>query len=85
MTEENIQNEPDLTHISPGLRHLAVPVDSLSEDPSNARVHSTRNIDVIMGSLRKFGQVKPIVTDETRRGRAAATRRCPTRGIRSGP
>lgn len=36
-------------------------LDQLTEDPNNARVHDDRNMEAIKGSLRKFGQQKPIV------------------------
>lgn len=39
-----------------------VPIEDLTPDPQNARKHSQRNLDAIAGSLRQFGQVKPIVT-----------------------
>ena len=35
----------------------------LSSDPANARLHSDRNIEAVVGSLRRFGQQKPIVID----------------------
>jgi DNA modification methylase len=38
-----------------------VPVGALSLDPANARKHGTRNIDAIAGSLRQFGQRRPLV------------------------
>lgn len=38
-----------------------IAVTELSFDPSNARKHSEKNIEAIKGSLRKFGQRKPIV------------------------
>jgi ParB-like chromosome segregation protein Spo0J len=41
----------------------SLPISSLSPDPANARVHSTRNLDAIKASLRRFGQQKPIVVD----------------------
>lgn len=40
-----------------------VPVEDLFNDPTNARMHSPRNIDAIKGSLQRFGQQKPIVVD----------------------
>lgn len=40
-----------------------VPIDSLTLDPRNARMHNTRNIEAIKASLQRFGQVKPIVID----------------------
>jgi ParB-like chromosome segregation protein Spo0J len=47
--------------INPALLPLALPVDSLVDDASNARRHSDRNIDAIARSLDQFGQRKPIV------------------------
>jgi len=41
-----------------------VKIESVSPDPNNARKHSVKNLDSIKGSLRKFGQQKPIVGDE---------------------
>lgn len=38
-------------------------VSQLSNDPANARKHNERNIQAIIGSLRRFGQQKPIVVD----------------------
>jgi ParB-like chromosome segregation protein Spo0J len=40
-----------------------VPIDSVSSDPSNVRVHPERNLETIKGSLARFGQQKPIVVD----------------------
>ena len=40
-----------------------VPIDSLSLDPANARLHDERNLEAIKGSLARFGQQKPIVVD----------------------
>ncbi len=60
---ESSSNVVDLSHIAADLRHLAVGIDSLTPDPANARSHSPKNIDVIKGSLKRFGQVKPIVVD----------------------
>lgn len=42
-----------------------VPVAYLSQDPANARKHDEKNIKAIMGSLRRFGQQKPIVVDRS--------------------
>jgi ParB-like chromosome segregation protein Spo0J len=41
----------------------SVPIESISPDPANARVHSPKNIEAIKASLRRFGQQKPIVVD----------------------
>jgi DNA modification methylase len=43
------------------LKHLAMPIDSLSLDPSNARRHPARNLDMIKSSLSKFGQRRALV------------------------
>jgi ParB-like chromosome segregation protein Spo0J len=40
--------------------HL-VDVDTLREDPNNARGHSDRNYNEIAASIRRYGQIKPIV------------------------
>jgi DNA modification methylase len=49
-----------------GLVIERVPLDQLTPDPANARLHDERNLDAIKGSLARFGQQKPIVVD--RRG-----------------
>lgn len=36
-------------------------IKDLNADPNNVRTHSSKNIEAIKESLRKFGQVKPIV------------------------
>lgn len=38
-----------------------VQIDSLTLDPNNARKHDAKNLDAIAGSLKLFGQRKPIV------------------------
>ena len=38
-----------------------VPVDALHLDPANARLHGDENLDAIVGSLRRFHQVEPLV------------------------
>jgi len=38
-----------------------VPIESIHCDPANARQHNERNISGIAGSLKKFGQQRPIV------------------------
>lgn len=55
--------EDELTYIEASIRHLAVPIESLTNDPANVRVHPQRNMDAVRGSLRRFGQQKPIVVD----------------------
>lgn len=54
---------PDLPYIEPSLRSLAVLIDSVTPDPSNARVHPARNLEAIRASLATFRQQKPIVVD----------------------
>lgn len=61
MNTENNEITADLGHISEPLRPLAVPIESISEDPGNLRTHSDRNISAIAASLRRFGQQRPIV------------------------
>ncbi len=57
------KTSPDLSHISEPLRLFAVETSTLSSDPANARSHPERNLEVIVSSLRQFGQQKPIVVD----------------------
>lgn len=47
--------------ICPQLQSLAVPIADLVPDPENAREHNADNIRAIAASLRKFGQLKPII------------------------
>ena len=47
--------------ISPDLEHLAVAISSLKGEPRNARQHDERNLQALMGSLREFGQQKPVI------------------------
>ena len=39
----------------------SVAIASLKNDPENARIHSEKNLEAITGSLKEFGQRKPIV------------------------
>jgi ParB-like chromosome segregation protein Spo0J len=43
------------------LRVVKVKISSLQSDPDNARKHSDKNIKSIIGSLKRFGQRKPLV------------------------
>lgn len=43
------------------LKVESVAIDSLTPDPANARTHSKANLDAIAGSLRTFGQVRPLI------------------------
>lgn len=47
--------------IAEPLLPLAVPIDSVHEDPANARIHPERNLEAIEASLVRFGQRIPIV------------------------
>lgn len=42
-----------------------VPLASIHQDPANVRLHDERNLEVIKGSLARFGQQKPIVVDHS--------------------
>lgn len=42
---------------------LYAEISSLHEDPSNARIHDEKNQDAIRGSMKEFGQQKPLVVD----------------------
>jgi hypothetical protein len=52
---------PDLSFIAEPLRPLAVPIGDLVPDPANAKQHGKKNLAAIAGSLRSFGQRKPVV------------------------
>jgi ParB-like chromosome segregation protein Spo0J len=51
----------------PNLQPLAVPLESLSLDPRNARSHGGRSTQSQMESLKAFGQVKPIIGNRRNR------------------
>jgi len=61
--KSNGRKRPDLSHIEQALRKLAEPIENVTADPANARTHSPRNLEVVTGSLKAFGQQKPIVVD----------------------
>lgn len=50
------------------MRSLAVPIDTLRTDPTNARTHSGESIRVIKNSLEKFGQRAPIIAQVAKNG-----------------
>lgn len=50
-----------LDKIHPDLRHLAVPIETLQDDPRNANTHNDRNLNAIAESFERFGQRKPLV------------------------
>jgi DNA modification methylase len=54
---------PGLSAIAEQLRPLAVPCADLLLDPANARRHPEPNLEAIKGSLRIYGQRKPVVVN----------------------
>jgi len=53
----------DLSHIEPGLRHLAVPISELKPYPRQTNTHDERNLAAIARSLRVHGQKKSLVAN----------------------
>jgi hypothetical protein len=41
-----------------------VPISTLKEHPKNPRVHTQRQIEELCRSVKKFGQIKPIVVND---------------------
>jgi DNA modification methylase len=60
----------DLFYITESLRPLAVPIDSLHEDPANARVG--HDLDRIAASLKAYGQRKPVIANRLQDGKIEA-------------
>lgn len=54
---------PNLDHIIPDLRPLAVPLDDVNLDAANAR--TGHDLDRIAASLHRYGQRKPIVVNRS--------------------
>src|SRR5262245_28982840 len=63
---QGASHEPDLSHIAPGLRHLAVPVSQLTLMVGNPRAHPAKNLEAIKAALVEYGQVETILVN--RRG-----------------
>ena len=57
-------NEQQISYIQESIRMFAIPIEKLTLDPRNARVHKQKSLDSICASLKKFGQQTPIVFDE---------------------
>jgi hypothetical protein len=57
-------DKPDLSYIAEALRPLAVPCSSVEIDPANVRKHPETNLTALRGSLRAYGQRKPIVVNK---------------------
>lgn len=60
----------DLIYIAESLRPLAIPLDSLHEDPANARMG--HDVARIAASLKAYGQRKPIVANRLQDGKIEA-------------
>jgi len=45
------------------LHGFIVPIDGITLDPLNSKIHSDTNVDMLVGSLTRFGQTKPVVLD----------------------
>jgi ParB-like chromosome segregation protein Spo0J len=56
------------------LKIVTMKVADLSADPANVRKHDEKNIEAIVGSLRRFGQQVPIVVDKSGTVRAGNAR-----------
>lgn len=56
---KTVQGLPN--NVMPSLKGMVVPLDSLTPDPENARLHPERNMKAIEDSLNRYGQRKPIV------------------------
>lgn len=41
-----------------------VGIDTIFQDPANARKHNQKNISTIVSSLKRFGQQKPLVVND---------------------
>jgi len=52
-----------INKITDSLMPLAIDIDSVKEDPKNARKHDSANITAIKQSLSTYGQRKPIVVN----------------------
>ena len=53
-----------LSYIAAPLRALAMPVADIRPDTNNARTHDKQNVAAIAASLKRFGQLKPIVVNK---------------------
>lgn len=50
--------------INKNLEVQSVPLDSIHEDPANARKHDPKNLTAIRASLLQFGQVEPLIVQK---------------------
>ena len=69
MVKHNGQHTTAPNHgkVVPGLPTVRVRIDTLYPDPANVNTHDERNMRAIMGSLRQFGQVEPLVVQKSTR------------------
>lgn len=58
------ESHPELDHIAARIRHLAVPIGVLIEDPSNVRLHPEDNLEGIRGSYAKYKQRVLLVVNQ---------------------
>src|SRR5206468_4752978 len=58
-----VDHDPNLSHIAPGLRGLAVPVKELSLMVGNPRAHPAKNLEAIKAALVEYGQVETILVN----------------------
>ncbi len=56
-----------ISKIAEELKHIAVPVGDLFEDPENVRLHDDRSYVAVAESFDEFGQRKPIIALENGR------------------
>jgi hypothetical protein len=63
VSKTKARKAPELPYITEALRTLAVPTDGLVCDPANARTHGPANLDAIAGSLKVYGQRRPLVAN----------------------
>ena len=52
-----------MDNVIESLENLKIPIDSVKQDPRNARSHPARNLKTIAQSLETYGQRKPIVVN----------------------
>jgi len=55
------KDEPDLSHILPDLRPLAVRLDTLVPDVDNPRAHGPKDVAILKESFKLFGQRSALV------------------------
>lgn len=58
-----VGHDPNVSHIAPGLRALAVPVRELSLIVGNPRSHPAKSLEAIKAALVEYGQVETILVN----------------------